>query len=92
VQLGQATWHSTHCRRPGCSAVGIARRSHCGIIFGEGGTRWEAREVMNTLEAVSRERCVPPYAMALTYGGLGEHDQAWTGSIAPTMRTTFILC
>ena len=34
------------------------------------------REVLNTLEAVSRERYVPPYATALVYNGLGQHDQA----------------
>jgi len=31
----------------------------------------EAREVLNPLEAVSRERYVPPYAMALVHAGLG---------------------
>jgi serine/threonine-protein kinase len=36
----------------------------------------EAREVLNTLEAVSRERYVPPYATALVHAGLGEQDQA----------------
>ena len=40
------------------------------------GRAGEAREVLNTLEAVSRERYVPPYATALVYGGLGQHDQA----------------
>lgn len=36
----------------------------------------EAREVLNTLEAVARERYMPPYARALVYGGLGQQDQA----------------
>jgi TolB-like protein/Flp pilus assembly protein TadD len=34
----------------------------------------EAREVLRTLDAVSRERYVPPYALALVSAGLGEHD------------------
>jgi hypothetical protein len=32
--------------------------------------------VLHTLEAVSRERYVPPHATALVYAGLGQHDQA----------------
>ena len=73
----EAIWHSTRSRRLGCSAVGTARRSHSGAIcLAKVGRAGEAREVMNTLEAVSRERYVPPYATALVYGGLGEHDQA----------------
>ena len=35
-----------------------------------------AREVLRTLEAVSRERYVPPYASALVYAGLDERDLA----------------
>ena len=33
-----------------------------------------AREVLATLETASRERYVPPYAMALVYAGLGERE------------------
>ena len=40
------------------------------------GRKDEAREVLNTLEAVSRERYVPPYAMALLHAGLGQRDKA----------------
>jgi TolB-like protein/Flp pilus assembly protein TadD len=34
----------------------------------------DAREVLSTLEALSRERYVPAYAIALVYAGLGERD------------------
>ena len=34
----------------------------------------EARDVLRTLEAVSRERYVPPYMMALVHAGLGERE------------------
>jgi DNA-binding winged helix-turn-helix (wHTH) protein/Tfp pilus assembly protein PilF len=47
-----------------------------GYLLAKVGRAAEAREVLSTLEAVSRERYVPPYATALVYGGLGQHDQA----------------
>ena len=47
-----------------------------GYLLAKLGRIGESREVLNTLEAVSRERYVPPYAMALVYGGLGQHDAA----------------
>jgi TolB-like protein len=36
----------------------------------------EALEIIKTLEALSRERYVPPYATALIYAGLEQHDLA----------------
>jgi DNA-binding winged helix-turn-helix (wHTH) protein/tetratricopeptide (TPR) repeat protein len=47
-----------------------------GYLFAKLGRIGEALEVLNTLEAVSRERYVPPYATALVLVGLGRHDQA----------------
>ncbi len=47
-----------------------------GYLFAKLGRTDEAREVLNTLEAVSHERYVPPYAMALVHAGLGQRDQA----------------
>jgi DNA-binding winged helix-turn-helix (wHTH) protein/tetratricopeptide (TPR) repeat protein len=47
-----------------------------GYLLAKLGRTDEAREVLNTLEAVSRERYVPPYAMALLHAGLGERDKA----------------
>jgi TolB-like protein/Flp pilus assembly protein TadD len=48
--------------------------SHRGYVLAKVGRTTEARDVLKTLEAVSRERYVPPYAMALVYAGLGERD------------------
>jgi hypothetical protein len=48
-----------------------------GYVLAKLGRGGEAREVLNTLEEVSRERYVPPYATALIHAGLGERDAAF---------------
>jgi DNA-binding winged helix-turn-helix (wHTH) protein/Flp pilus assembly protein TadD len=47
-----------------------------GYLFAKLGRMNEAREVLNTLEAIARERYIPPYAMALVHAGLGEREKA----------------
>jgi TolB-like protein/DNA-binding winged helix-turn-helix (wHTH) protein/Flp pilus assembly protein TadD len=48
-----------------------------GYILAKMGRAGDAREVLRTLETISRERFVPPYAHALVYAGLGERDTAF---------------
>jgi tetratricopeptide (TPR) repeat protein len=48
-----------------------------GYLFGKLGRAQEAREVLTTLESLSRERYVPPYAMALVNAGLDQRDAAF---------------
>jgi TolB-like protein/DNA-binding winged helix-turn-helix (wHTH) protein/Tfp pilus assembly protein PilF len=50
-----------------------------GYILAKLGHSDEAREVLHALEAVSRERYVPPYASALVHAGLGEPETALDG-------------
>jgi TolB-like protein/DNA-binding winged helix-turn-helix (wHTH) protein/Flp pilus assembly protein TadD len=45
-----------------------------GYILAGGGRRAEARDVLATLEDASRQRYVPPYALALVHAGLGDTD------------------
>jgi tetratricopeptide (TPR) repeat protein len=47
-----------------------------GYLLAKLGRTEEAREVLTGLESIARERFLPPYAMALTLLGLGEHDRA----------------
>jgi TolB-like protein/Flp pilus assembly protein TadD len=47
-----------------------------GYILAKLGRMHEAGEVLHSLEAVPRERYVPPYAVALVNAGLGRHDLA----------------
>jgi tetratricopeptide (TPR) repeat protein len=60
-------------RFSGGNSKAIALR---GYICAKVGKTKEAHEVLSTLEAVSRERYVPPYATALVHVGLGQHDSA----------------
>jgi DNA-binding winged helix-turn-helix (wHTH) protein/Flp pilus assembly protein TadD len=47
-----------------------------GYIFAKLGRKEEAAEVLTMLAALSRERFVPPYALALVHAGLGQKDSA----------------
>jgi TolB-like protein len=47
-----------------------------GYLFAKLGKSKDAHDVLNTLEAVSRERYIPPFAPALVYLGLGQQDAA----------------
>ena len=82
VQLGQAYEQtgetdlalealSDAARFSGGNSKAISLR---GYILAKSGRASEAREVLRTLEADSRERYVPPSAMALVHAGLGERD------------------
>jgi TolB-like protein/Tfp pilus assembly protein PilF len=47
-----------------------------GYLFGKLGRAAEAQEVLKTLDAIARERYVPPYATALVHAGLGQRGEA----------------
>jgi TolB-like protein len=47
-----------------------------GYILATSGRRDEAEQVLRTLESISHERYVPPYALALVHAGLGRSDRA----------------
>ena len=49
-----------------------------GYILAKQGRRRDAEAVLTTLEAIGRERYVPPYALALVHAGLGQRDLAFT--------------
>jgi TolB-like protein/Flp pilus assembly protein TadD len=48
-----------------------------GYILARTGGRDQARDVLTALEAVSRQRYLPPYALALVHAGLGDHETAF---------------
>jgi tetratricopeptide (TPR) repeat protein len=48
-----------------------------GYILGRSGRTAEARDLLGALETASRQRYVPPYALALVHVGLGDADAAF---------------
>src|SRR4029077_9665990 len=55
-----------------------------GYVLAQLGRTREAKDLLHTLEAVSRQQYVPPYAFALLRAGLGEPEAAleWLGGAA----------
>jgi TolB-like protein/Tfp pilus assembly protein PilF len=47
-----------------------------GYLFAKIGRTQEAREILSTMEALAKNKYVPPYAMALVCAGLEERDDA----------------
>lgn len=64
---------TTAARLGGGNSKAIGTR---GYLLARLGREAEAREVLAGVEAIARERFVPPYGMALTLLGLGEQQRA----------------
>ena len=64
---------TTAARLGGSNSKAIGTR---GYLLAKLGRQAEAREVLAGMESIARERFLPPYGMALTLLGLGEHERA----------------
>jgi len=62
---------TTAARFSGDNSKPVSLRAY---TLAKAGRPREARDVLDTLEAISRKRYVPPYALALIHAGLGERD------------------
>ena len=64
----------SHPSKFGVNSKVIALR---GYIFARSGRTEESLDVINTLISISKERYLPPYAMAIVHAGLTQYDQAF---------------
>jgi hypothetical protein len=48
-----------------------------GYAYAVSGNRTEAEKVLNELRALSAQKYVPPFTIAVIYAGLGDKDQAF---------------
>ncbi len=76
-QLGEDALALEALGRGGVGAENSKVLSLRGYILAKAGRADEAREVLKTLEAMARERYIPPYAIAQVYTGLRQDDQAF---------------
>ena len=77
VQLGESEQALDALNNAGRFCGGNSKAiSLRGYVFAKLGRRNEALEVLQMLEAIARERYVPPYAMAQVHLGLGQQEQA----------------
>jgi hypothetical protein len=60
-----------------------------GYVLAKMGRRREAEHVLSTLQALSEERYVPPYASALVHTGLGDLSVPSSASSVPMTYATF---
>lgn len=76
VELGENELALAELSHPGKFGVNSKVVALRGYVFARMGRFEEAQEVINTLLSISKERYVPPYAMAIVYAGLGQYDLA----------------
>jgi DNA-binding winged helix-turn-helix (wHTH) protein/Flp pilus assembly protein TadD len=77
VQLGESELALDALNNAGRFSGGNSKvLSLRGYLFAKLGRTNEALQVLNTLEAIARDRYVPPYAMAQIHLGLGDRDLA----------------
>ena len=77
IELGEyelALAALNHPSKFGVNSKVIALR---GYIFARSGRTEESLDVIGTLISISKERYVPPYAMAIVHAGLSQYEQAF---------------
>lgn len=83
----QLAWAYERLGRPGAALEALEKAdavsggnskmiSLRGYVLATSGRRYEAEDVLRTLETIAHERYVPPYAVALVHAGLGHADRA----------------
>ena len=77
VQLGQSDLALDALNRAGQFSSNSKLLALRGVLFAKLGQRDEADAVLNALGAASRERYIPPYAMAIVHAALGQVDPAF---------------
>ncbi|MEO8726353.1 MAG: winged helix-turn-helix domain-containing protein [Acidobacteriaceae bacterium] len=78
VQLGDDDLAMDALNRAGRTSGGNTKIiSLRGYYFARMGQISEAQDVLDTLQAIARERYVPPYTIALVYAGLEQPDAAF---------------
>ena len=76
-QLGKADLaleSLNHAARLSGNSKPLSLRAH---MLAKCGRADEAREMLSMLERISRERYIPPYALALVHAGFGERDEVF---------------
>jgi DNA-binding winged helix-turn-helix (wHTH) protein/Tfp pilus assembly protein PilF len=76
IELGENHLALAALNHPGKFGVNSKVIALRGYVFARLGRTEEARAVLNTLLAISKERYVPPYAMAIVHAGFREYDLA----------------
>ncbi len=76
IELGENELALAALNHPGKFGVNSKAIALRGYVFARMGRIEDAMEVLNTLLSISKERYVPPYAMAIVHAGLKQYDLA----------------
>ena len=77
IELGEYELALAALNHPGKFGVNSKVIALRGYIFARSGRTEESLDVINTMISISKERYVPPYAMAIVHAGLTQYDQSF---------------